>query len=117
MYTPPTPLSGVSFTSALTQDNYNNGTYVLGEWARKNPIVPLGLQLSYRGVVDYLEQNYPTFIEYLGSLVAQYGTGPMIQVADQVASNGKMTFPTPSDFGVAATPIIRAHPFHYFDSR
>lgn len=109
-YTPPTPIGGVEFTDQLTADNYNNGTYVLAEWARKNPTAQLGLQLSYQGLIDQMEQYYPTYIEYLGTLVGQYGTDPMIQVADQVAGNGKFTYPIPADFSSAISSIIGAAP-------
>lgn len=109
-YTPPIPIDGVEFTDQLNADNYNNGTYVLGEWARKNPTVALGLQLTYQGLIDSMEKYYPTYIEYLGTLVGQYGTGPMLQVADKVASNGKFTYPIPADFASAISSIIGATP-------
>lgn len=105
-YTPPTAKEGVYFTRDLTQNNYNYGTNVIAEWSRKNPTIALKLGLSYQGYLDYLGSNYPTYIEYLGTLVDEFGTTPVFQVADQVANNGKFTYPTPSDWANSVTALL-----------
>lgn len=104
MYTAPNAINGVYFTKNLSEKNYNQGISMLGYFFRAWKANSLQF-ISIQGLEDYLETNYPTFIEYLGEQVSQMGTTPVINAMQLAASKmndaNETYYPRPSNFSNA----------------
>ena len=103
VYVKPIAKSGVYFTKNLTEGNYNNGVILLGVFWRasvlsKAPYYPI---TNFDGLLNFYKVNYPTFIEYLGTLYNTYGSDKANKIMQAVADKKFTYYPRPSDFSNA----------------
>lgn len=103
MYTQPKAKNGVYFTRDLTESNYNNGKWLLGYYWRASVIskAPYYPVTNFPGLLDYLNSNYPTYIESLGELLKSIDSQKLIKAMEQAASLKKTDYPRPATFSQA----------------
>lgn len=99
-YQPPAARSSVYFTRNLTEENFNNGKMLLGYYWRdsvisKPPYYPV---TNFDGMIKFLQNNYPTYIESLGEQLKSVDFGKLIEVMKTVAKKGYTDYPRPSYF-------------------
>ena len=90
----------IKFTSDLSMSNRKAGEWLLGYYWRasrisKAPYYPI---TNFKGMLDFLDKNYPTYIEYLGSLSKSITTDKLIEAMKTTASRGLIDYPRPAYF-------------------
>jgi len=88
------------FTKNLTEQNYKNGLFLLGYYYRNSPIskAPYYPITNFDGMVSYLEDNYPTYIESLGDLMKSVQQDKLIKAMTDAGKKGRTDYPRPSYF-------------------
>lgn len=98
MYIKPIAKSGVYFTKNLTETNRKNGEWLLGYYWRdskisKPPYYPI---TNFQGMLNFLTENYPTYIESLGDLMNSVTSDKLIQSMKDAAKKNYLDYPRPS---------------------
>jgi hypothetical protein len=102
-YSAPSVTSGVYFTKNLNANTRNAGLNMMGYYFRasklsKSPNYPI---TNFDGMVQFLDSNYPTFIESIGDLLDQVPIDKMIASMNEAAAKGYTYYPRPSNFNNA----------------
>lgn len=90
----------ISFTNDLSAANRKAGLWLLGYYYRdsvisKAPYYPI---TNFDGSVKFLDKNYPTYIEYLGSLLKTIDQDKMITAMKNAAARKLTDYPRPAYF-------------------
>lgn len=102
-YSPPTAKNGVYFTRNLTSANYTRGLtylryYYDNSMLAKAPYYPI---TNFQGMIDYLKNNYPTYIESLGELADTVDDKKIIAAMKEAAARNLVDYPRPAYFSQA----------------
>jgi len=97
-------MSSVTFTKNVTPENRKAGEWLLGYYWRaskisKAPLYPIAT--NWKGMIDFLDKNYPTYIESLGELTKTIDSNILIQAMQDTAARGLTDYPRPSYFNNA----------------
>jgi hypothetical protein len=93
-------MSTVQFTKNLTSENRKNGEWLLGYYWRnslisKAPYYPI---TNWAGMLEFLDNNYPTYIHSLGEYLKNVPSDKMIQAMKDAAAKKYTDYPRPSYF-------------------
>ena len=99
-YQAPVGKNGVYFTKNLNKQNYDTGIDLLGYYFRNSIIShpPYAPFTNFDGMVMFLRNNYPTYIEALGDLSKSINRDVLIQAMKNAAARGLTDYPRPSYF-------------------
>jgi len=84
-------MSTVTFTKKVTAENRKAGEWLLGYYFRASPISkpPLTpLVTNFKGLITFLNSNYPTYIEYLGEQTTIFSQSDLIDAVEKSAKRG-----------------------------
>lgn len=95
--------NNVSFTKDLSKKNRGNGEWLLGYYWResklsKAPYYPI---TNWTGMIQWLDKNYPSYIEFLGEQLKSIPSDKMIEAMRKTAKKGFTDYPRPSYFAEA----------------
>jgi len=102
-YIKPIVSTGVYFTKDLSEVNRKNGEWLLGYYFRdskisKAPYFPI---TNFKGMIDFLDTRYPTYIESLGELLKTVESDKLIAAMKDAAKKGYTDYPRPNYFSNA----------------
>lgn len=95
----------VQFTKDLSKTNRKNGEWLLGYYWResklsKAPFYPI---TNWQGMIQFLDKNYPSYIEFLGEQLKSITSDKLILAMRKSAAKGFTDYPRPSYFSDALT--------------
>lgn len=90
----------INFTKNLTKENRKAGEWLLGYYYRdsklsKAPLYPI---TNFQGMINFLDKQYPTYIEALGENLASVPSDKMILAMKDAAKRGLTDYPRPAYF-------------------
>jgi len=90
----------VAFTKNITPENRAAGIAALDIFFRNSifQVIPYNMFTSLKGLISYLDEKYPTYIEFLGETAKSITSEQLTQAMLNVSRNGKKSYPAPQDF-------------------
>ena len=88
------------FTKNLTPENRKQGEWLLGYYWRASVIsrAPYYPITNWKGMLEFLDLHYPTYIEFLGEQLGSIPQDKMIQAMKDAAARGLTDYPRPAYF-------------------